>query len=152
MEPYIVNLINDLIDSFIDDGEVEFVSQFCVPLPMNVIQDRLGFPKKDLPKLKSWSQDTSAGLSQMLSEEEEISVAERLVEFQHYMVKTFEEKRLNPKDDIISDLVNYINEDGKKLETEELLSIVSDLNIGGNETTTDSLGSGMLMLMQQRDL
>lgn len=151
MEPYIVNLINDLIDSFIDDGEVEFVSQFCIPLPMNVIQDRLGFPKKDLPKLKSWSQDTSAGLSQMLSEEEEISVAERLVEFQHYMVKTFEEKRLNPKDDIISDLVNYIDEDGKKLETEELLSIVSDLNIGGNETTTDSLGSGMLMLMQQRD-
>lgn len=46
MEPYIVNLINDLIDSFIDDGEVEFVSQFCIPLPMNVIQDRLGFPKK----------------------------------------------------------------------------------------------------------
>ena len=85
MEPYIVNLINDLIDSFIDDGEVEFVSQFCIPLPMNVIQDRLGFPKKDLPKLKSWSQDTSAGLSQMLSEEEEISVAERLVEFQHYI-------------------------------------------------------------------
>ena len=118
---------------------------------MNVIQDRLGFPKKDLPKLKSWSQDTSAGLSQMLSEEEEISVAERLVEFQHYMVNTFEEKRLNPKDDIISDLVNYIDEDGKKLETEELLSIVSDLNIGGNETTTDSLGSGMLMLMQQRN-
>ena len=60
-------------------------------------------------------------------------------------------KRANQKDDIISDLVNYVDEDGNKLKTEELISIVSDLNIGGNETTTDSLGSGMLMLMKQRD-
>ncbi|SVA15556.1 uncharacterized protein METZ01_LOCUS68410, partial [marine metagenome] len=42
MEPYIKNLVNELIDTFIDDGKVEFISQFCVPLPMNVIQDRLG--------------------------------------------------------------------------------------------------------------
>ena len=151
MEPYIIKLIDDLIDTFIDDGEVEFVSQFCIPLPMNVIQDRLGFPKKDLPLLKAWSQDTSASLSQMLSEEEELATAARLVKFQHYMVKTFEEKRKNPADDIISDLVHYIDENGDSLKTEELISIVSDLNIGGNETTTDSLGSGMLMLLQKPD-
>ena len=151
MEPYIINLVNELIDTFIDDGEVEFVSQFCIPLPMNVIQDRLGFPKEDLPKLKGWSQDTSLSLSQMLTEEEEIACAERLVKFQHYMNDAFEEKRKRPKDDIISDLVSYVDEDGNHLKTEELLSIVSDLNIGGNETTTDSLASGMLMLMQQRD-
>ena len=36
MEPYIEDLINELIDEFIDDGEVEFISQFCVPLPMNI--------------------------------------------------------------------------------------------------------------------
>ena len=87
----------------------------------------------------------------MLSEEEELATAERLVKFQHYMVKTFEEKRKNPADDIISDLVHYIDENGDSLKTEELISIVSDLNIGGNETTTDSLGSGMLMLLQKPD-
>ena len=57
----------------------------------------------------------------------------------------------DPIDLIDNDGDGLIDEDGKKLETEDLLSIVSDLNIGGNETTTDSLGSGMLMLMQQRD-
>ena len=67
------------------------------------------------------------------------------------MNDTFEEKRKSPKEDIISDLVSYMDEGGNHLKTEELLSIVSDLNIGGNETTTDSLASGMLMLMQQRD-
>ena len=47
-----MKLINDLIDAFIDDGEVEFVSQFCIPLPMNVIQDRLGFPKERPTQIK----------------------------------------------------------------------------------------------------
>ena len=151
MEPYIEDLINELIDQFINDGEVEFISQFCVPLPMNIIQDRLGFPKKDLSKLKAWSFDTSEGLSQRLTEDEEIACAERLVKFQHYMNNTFEEKRKNPKEDIISDLVNFKFEDGSQLITEELLSMVSALNIGGNETTTNSIAGGMLILMQQKE-
>tara|TARA_X000001036_G_scaffold416563_1_gene433732 strand:+ start:76 stop:1356 length:1281 start_codon:yes stop_codon:yes gene_type:complete len=151
MEPYIESLINELIDTFIDDGQVEFVSQFCIPLPMNIIQDRLGFPKKDLSLLKSWSFDTGEALSQRLTEEEELACAERLVKFQHYMNKTFEEKKKNPKEDIISDLVTHICEDGESLKTEELISMVSALNIGGNETTTNSIAGGMLMLMQQKD-
>ena len=67
------------------------------------------------------------------------------------MNKTFEEKRKNPKEDIISDLVNFKFEDESQLITEELLSMVSALNIGGNETTTNSIAGGMLMLMQQKD-
>ena len=86
-----------------------------------IIQDRLGFPKKDLSKLKAWSFDTSEGLSQRLTEDEEIACAERLVKFQHYMNDTFEEKRKNPQEDIISDLVNFRFEDGSQLITEELL-------------------------------
>ena len=151
MEPYIESLINELIDTFIDDGKVEFVSQFCIPLPMNIIQDRLGFPKKDLSLLKSWSFDTGEALSQRLTEEEELACAERLVKFQHYMNKAFKEKKKNPKEDIISDLVTHICEDGTSLKTEELISMVSALNIGGNETTTNSIAGGMLMLMQQKD-
>ena len=118
---------------------------------MNIIQDRLGFPKKDLSKLKAWSFDTSEGLSQRLTEDEEIACAERLVKFQHYMNDTFEEKRKNPQEDIISDLVNFRFEDGSQLITEELLSMVSALNIGGNETTTNSIAGGMLILMQQKE-
>ena len=67
------------------------------------------------------------------------------------MNKIFEEKRKNPKEDIISDLVNFKFEDGSQLITEELLSMVSALNIGGNETTTNSIAGGMLILMQQKE-
>ena len=67
------------------------------------------------------------------------------------MNDTFEEKRKKPQEDIISDLVNFRFEDGSQLITEELLSMVSALNIGGNETTTNSIAGGMLILMQQKE-
>ena len=60
-------------------------------------------------------------------------------------------KKKNPQEDIISDLVNFRFEDGSQLITEELLSMVSALNIGGNETTTNSIAGGMLILMQQKE-
>ena len=48
-------------------------------------------------------------------------------------------------------MVNFRFEDGSQLITEELLSMVSALNIGGNETTTNSIAGGMLILMQQKE-
>ncbi|MDX1580303.1 MAG: cytochrome P450 [Alphaproteobacteria bacterium] len=152
MEPAIREIINELIDSFIDDGEVEFIGQFCVPLPMHVIADRLGLPKEDLPKLKAWSQDQVDAMSQRLSMEEEVACAKRLVEFQHYLAEKFEEKRQNPGEDIISDLVNGRDEDGEGLDMVDLLGTTFALNIGGNETTTNSIAGGMLMLMEQPEV
>ena len=152
MEPQIQRLIDGLIDSFMDDGEVEFVSQFCVPLPMHVIADRLGLPEADLPRLKAWSMDQVMSMSQRMTEEEEIATATRLAEFQHYLVEKFEEKRRNPAEDIISDLVNARNAKGEPLPVEELLGVTFALNIGGNETTTNSLAAGMLMLLEKPEI
>lgn len=149
MQPQIEALVNDLIDAFINDGAVEFVGQFCVPLPMHVIADRLGLPKADLPRLKAWSIDQVDAMSQRLSLEEEVACAERLVAFQHYLVAQFEEKRRDPGEDIISDLVQARDEQGEALSTTELLGITFALNIGGNETTTNSIAGGMLMLLEQ---
>lgn len=149
MKPQIEALINELVDGFIDAGEVEFLEQFAVPLPMHVIADRLGLPTEDLQKLKGWSQDQVDAMSQSLSRDEEIACARRIAAFQHYLVERFEEKRLNPAEDIISDIVAAKDENGEALTTTEMLGITLALNIGGNETTTNSLAAGMLILMQQ---
>ena len=150
-QPYIEALIHELVDGFIDDGKVEFITQFCVPLPMHVIADRMGLPKEDLARLKAWSQDQVDSMSQRLSVEEEIANAQRQVEFQHYLVDWFARKRQDPQDDILSILANARDENGEYFKDTELLSIAFALNIGGNETTTNSISSGMLLLMQQPD-
>ena len=54
-EPSIRQLINELIDTWIDQGEIEFMKAFAEPLPMVVVAELLGFPRSDLPQLKVWS-------------------------------------------------------------------------------------------------
>ena len=44
--------VNNLIDRWIDDGQVEFVTGFAAPLPQTVITTILGFPLEDMPLLK----------------------------------------------------------------------------------------------------
>jgi cytochrome P450 len=45
---------NQLLDEWIDDGEVEFIRRFARPLPQRVMADVLGFPQADVPQLAEW--------------------------------------------------------------------------------------------------
>ncbi len=152
MAPYIEKLIHELIDEFIDDGEVEFVGQFCVPLPMHVISDRLGLPKEDLPKLKAWSGDQITSISRLLSPDEEVDCARRLVAFQHYLVDQLEKKRKEPADDILSDLARVEIGGPSGVRLEDLISVIFSVHVGGNESTTNALSSGLLLLLKHPEV
>ena len=55
LEPYIEQISNELIDGFADAGECEFLNDFGVPLPLNVIASQIGVPLEDLPLLRKWT-------------------------------------------------------------------------------------------------
>jgi cytochrome P450 len=74
-----------------------------------------------------------------------------VVEFQHTIIELAEERRREPREDILSDLVNARVEDERPLDEAELLSIVQQLMVAGNETTTSSLAEGMALLAQHPD-
>ena len=81
----ITGIVNDLIDKWIDDGEVEYVKSFAEPLPSMVITIMMGFPLEDLQRLKVWSEAWVAPFSLQLTPEEERQAARHMVEFQHYI-------------------------------------------------------------------
>ena len=54
MRPYMLKMTNELIDEWIDDGEVDLMNRLAVPLPLYVIADQLGVPRSELPLLKKW--------------------------------------------------------------------------------------------------
>lgn len=153
MEPYVQALVAELVDTFIDDGEVEFVSQFAIPLPMHVIADRLGLPRADLQQVKHWSAVQAEILNAYpRSLEEEIALARDLIAFQHYLAQKLEEKKQAPEEDIISDMAVAETIDGNPLPINLKISVLMSLVIGGNESTTNALSSGMLMLMENREI
>ena len=148
MHNYIEQIVDELIDRFIDKGECEFVSELAVPLPVKVIATQLGVPQDDLPKFKKWSDSFIARLGRMNSKEQEIECAKDVVAFQHYFNNVIEERRKQPKDDIISDLVQAQVAGERSLNTAELLNIIQQLLVAGNETITNAIAGGMLLLIQ----
>jgi cytochrome P450 len=151
MQNYIEQIVDELIDRFIDKGECEFVSELAVPLPVKVIATQLGVPQDNLPKFKKWSDSFIARLGRMNSKEQEIECAKDVVAFQHYFNNVIEERRKQPKDDIITDLVKAEVAGERSLNTAELLNIIQQLLVAGNETITNAIAGGMLLLIQNPD-
>jgi cytochrome P450 len=148
IEGHIEAIVDALIDRFIDNGRCEFVAEFAVPLPVTVIADQLGVPRADVAQLKEWSDAVADRLGGMLTRDQELECAHKIVALQHYMKARLDERREHPTDDLLSDLVNARLADERSLDTAELLNVVQQLLVAGNETTTNTLTAGLLNLIQ----
>jgi len=149
LEPYVESLCHELIDGFVDAGRCEFVADFAERVPLTVIADQLGVPLSDYELFKSWSDAFVAQLSRLATPDEELEAVKLIVEFQHYFADKLEERRKDPRDDIISDIVHARFENERALETAEMLSILQQLLVAGNETTTHSIAEGVLLWIRQ---
>jgi cytochrome P450 len=153
---YIQNMVDMLIDRFIDRGEVELLSEFASPLPLTVIADQLGIPNDNLAMLKSWSDQMPVFANVAATPEQRTYAAKVIKEANVFLMKKFMEKRENPGNDVLSTLAAATTEpspddpDAKpRLLTEgEALSMLQLFLVGGNETTTNALLNGMLLLMR----
>jgi cytochrome P450 len=151
----ITAIATELIDGFEDAGEVEFMGAFAEPLPRRVIATMMGFPLEDLPQLNEWSAAWVAPFSLQLDAEEERRVVRLMVDFQHYIAGHIADRRAHPGEDVISYLATTPVEltTGPRLLTDgEIINMVDHLYIGGNETTTFALTSGMWMAAQRPDI
>ncbi len=151
LEPKVRQISNELIDRFIGDGKVELVSQFAVGLPMAVIADALGVPRSDMHDFKRWSDDAVAQIGGMIGHERQLECAHSFVEFQLYFEARLEERKSAPRDDLTTDLLNARLDGTKPLDVAEMLSIIHQLLIAGNETTTNLIASAMMLLVCNPD-
>lgn len=137
---------NDLVDAWIDNDDVEFISQFARPLPQRVMATILGFPLEDIPLLAEWGDAVvtpfvhGTGLRHELTPEQNAEMVARLDGFQDYIYDHVTAKRRDPQDDMVSFLcgVHYEALD-RPLTDLEIAGIVHAMIIGGLETTQYAL-------------
>jgi cytochrome P450 len=115
---------------------------------MTVIAEQLGVPLSDYELFKTWSDAFVAQLSGLASADEELAAAKLILAFQNYFAERIEERRAAPADDIISDIVHAQFENERPLEVAEMLSILQQLLVAGNETTTHAISEGVLLLIR----
>lgn len=146
-------LAYELVDGFLDDGKCEWVSQFCVPLPLFIIGEQMGARQEDMWRIKRWTDAFFQRISLMLPEDRHMEMVDREIEAQHYFQPIFERLRANPDDSLISVLVNTVIEDwGRTLTDNELhAEMMADTFVGGSETTTNALAAGMKLLIENKD-
>jgi cytochrome P450 len=159
LEPYMRQIANDCVDSFIGEGRCELLAQFAVPLPLIVTTDTLGIGRNDLEDVKYWSACMMSGDMDPMDNARRAEVARAVIEFQRYMIPLIEERREQPRDDLLNDLVNTeIEADeaeggvARKLTTAEILPVISQIMLAGHETTTNLIGNGMVLLLQRPEL
>ena len=153
LEPTVRAISKRLIDGMLESESCEFVRDFAVPLPVEVIARALNIPEADMGDFKRWSDDAVAGIGTDASIDEMVEAARGVVEFQHYFADQLEQRRLEPRDDLLTNLlhaqVNPADDpdvDPRPLDMPEMLSILQQLLVAGNETTTKMLTEMMLLL------
>jgi cytochrome P450 len=148
LEPTIRQIANELVDGFINDGKVDLVSQFAVPFPLTVITEWLGLPRADLSKLKRWSDDAAAPLGGMITRQQEIESAQGEIEAQHYFAAKLDERRREPRDDILTDLCNARLDGTEPLDNGAIYYLLIQLLVAGNESVRNLISSAMLLLLK----
>jgi cytochrome P450 len=141
-------IVERLVAAFPADGKIDFVRDFAVPLPVAVIASQIGLTDTDVATVKRWSDAFADRLGGMISKERELECAREVVEFQHAMKAQIDARRASPREDLLSDLVNARVEDEAPLDDAEILSILQQLMVAGNETTTSTLAGGVLLLIR----
>lgn len=162
-EPNIHEIVNFLIDEFIDDGRTEFMHAFGELLPSYVSAEILGIDREDVPAYSAWTELFIQGFVEPVDNERRAIIAQGVIDFQSKTLELIEARRQRRTDDLLSDLVYAEIQDGEQLDgiqlqgparmnNAELLSILILLFTGGSHTTMGLLGNSMRMLCERPDI
>ena len=147
-EPALRELIGNLAEHLDTPEAIDFVQAFCFPLPMSVMTVLLGLPLEDHKLLKHWTDVWVLPFSHAMTPEQEMYVAEEGIKMQQYLLAALDEKRQNPKDDLLTLLVQTRREDGSGLTVKEMLGFAEQAVVGANETTQNALAMAMCAMIE----
>lgn len=143
LEPRIREIADDLLTDMKKKGSpIDLLNDFAFPLPIIVISELLGVPAEDRNKFRKWSNTILAAADNMATD-----FVEDVEAFITYLTHLFEERKTYPKDDLISKLLQA-EEEGEKLNKDELYSMIVLLIIAGHETTVNLITNTMYALFE----
>lgn len=152
MNEIAAGLLDDCLVASGERGTVEIVQRFAMLFPMTIIASALGVGDHDLATFKRWSDDLVMPVGNASPSVEQVrGYLVSNVEFADYFSEKLTERRETPQDDVISDVANA-ELDGERLSEEEMLSMLSQFLVAGNETTTNLISNIVHHLATRPDL
>jgi cytochrome P450 len=148
LEEHIRAIANDLIDKVLEKGQMDVMSDIAEPLPAIVTAELLGVPVADHEQLKDWSKDFAEMLGNYQHNPNRIPrVLKSTEEMTRYFYARIAEQKEHPQEGLIQSLLSA-EVDGDRLTDEEIVANTIVTMVGGQETTTNLIGNGMLTLLR----
>jgi cytochrome P450 len=153
MEPEFQAIVDGLIENLPESGTVDIMAEFAMPLPMTVIARILGVPHELMPTFKKWTMAFTKGVGALdLSRDDLILLFAGVDEFYDYFTDQLAKRRTEPQDDLLTDLLEARMGGEEPLTEDEILQMLVQFLVAGNETTTNLIGSTVKRLIEDVDL
>ncbi len=146
LAPGIAQLCHGLIDTF-PDAPFDLLDAYCTQVPVITICRLLGVPESMAPQLLDWSHAMVAMYQASRTRQTEDDAARASSEFTAFLTDYVDQRRSDPRDDLITRLI-AAEEDGEKLSRDELIATCILLLNAGHEATVHSLGNGVKTLLE----
>jgi pimeloyl-[acyl-carrier protein] synthase len=151
LRPHIQDIADRLIDRVLPHGQMEVIADFANPMPAIVTAELLGVPSGDHEQLKAWSADFAEMLGNFQHNPDRIARVVRSVgEMTAYFRSALQRQARSPRDGMIRLLMEASGADGG-LDEDEIIANIIVTMVGGQETTTNLIGNGLLTLLNHPD-
>jgi pimeloyl-[acyl-carrier protein] synthase len=151
LRSHIRDIVDDLMAQAEPRGEMDVIADIAEPLPAIVTAEMLGVPVEDHVTLKGWSADFAQMLGNFQHNPDHVAKVLKTVEdMTAYFNERIRELRLHPREGLIHSLMTA-EVDGDRLTDEEVVANTIVTMVGGQETTTNLIGNGVLALLNNPD-
>jgi cytochrome P450 len=148
--PAMRSFAQQLLDALPEDGRCDFIEQFAKPYPSLVIAHVMGVPLSDAPRLHHWSNWIQRQFDAGSLLTERALIEQAVEEFYEYEDAFISERRERPGDDLISALITA-EEEGERLDDDELRNLVLNILVGGVDTSQSQLAHAVRLLALHPD-
>ena len=143
-------LLNEIDQKVKAGEEFDLIADYAEPLPVKIIADLLGFPESEEHLLRPWSQAIVKMYEVNPSLQYQAEAKQAGKEFAEYVRDLAISRKKNPGQDLISDLAS-VEENGEKLNMQELVATCVLLLNAGHEASVNAFGNGMVAALQRPD-
>lgn len=150
MEPLIEGIVDRLLDRLADLGEFDFIKEYAMELPTEIISFMLGVPEEHRHKLRGFSLAILGALDPVVPEERLKAGNDAVTEFSELLAELIAFRRANPdtvQQGEVLDALIFGEVDGRSLTQEELIQNCIFLLNAGHETTTSLVGNSTAILL-----
>jgi len=145
---HISEITERLLDGILPQGRMDVIADLAEPLPCIVTAEMLGVPVEDHRTLKAWSQDFAEMLGNFQHNPDRVPKILKAVEgMTDYFRSVMGDQRRRPREGLVNTLMNA-EIDGDRLTEDEVIANCIVTMVGGQETTTNLIGNGVLTLLR----